>query len=296
MPRDARTRDGARARGGALTLARARLETREREAMENIDAVEVVETLARACAARGLDVVAACSAADYDAAAPETARIGAREDGRATSPLVALIGNSKALWPAFADALARDGTMTLDEYCERVVRDAAADAIEVARGFKRRSGEDLSSRVRIFWASDVEEGKVIAIQRLAHVANCAWLDENTHQSIHPLHGPWCAFRAAVVFDDVEEPDEEDLQPKIEKCPVSDETLANAKAAFDVAIERFNATDGKDPEQWRLWLAARDAMGGGAFAKERYYEDQILWHYDVDREGVRKRLARGVKTV
>jgi len=78
--------------------------------------------------------------------------------------------------------------------------------------------------------------------------------------------------------------------------VSDETLANAKAAFDVAIERFNATDGKDPEQWRLWLAARDAMGGGAFAKERYYEDQILWHYDVDREGVRKRLARGVKTV
>jgi methylmalonic aciduria homocystinuria type C protein len=264
--------------------------------MENIDAVEVVETLARACAARGLDVVAACSAADYDAAAPETARIGAREDGRATSPLVALIGNSKALWPAFADALARDGTMTLDEYCERVVRDAAADAIEVARGFKRRSGEDLSSRVRIFWASDVEEGKVIAIQRLAHVANCAWLDENTHQSIHPLHGPWCAFRAAVVFDDVEEPDEEDLQPKIEKCPVSDETLANAKAAFDVAVERFNATDGKDPEQWRLWLAARDAMGGGAFAKERYYEDQILWHYDVDREGVRKRLARGVKTV
>ena len=44
------------------------------------------------------------------------------------------------------------------------------------------------------------------------------------------------------------------------------------------------------------LAARDAMGGGAFAKERYYEDQILWHYDVDREGVRTRLARGVKTV
>ena len=262
--------------------------------MENIDAAEVAATLARACAARGLDVAAACSTGAYDAAAPTRARIGAR--GRATSALMVVVGNSKALWPAFADALARDGTMTVDAYCERVVRDAAVDAIEVARGFKRRAGEDSSRGVRIFWASDVEEGKVIAIQRLAHVANCAWLDENTHQSIHPLHGPWCAFRAAVVFDDVEAPDEEDLQPKMDKCPVSDETLANAKAAFDVAIERFNATDGKDPEQWRLWLAARDAMGGAAFANERYSLDQILWHYDVDREGVRKRLARGVKTV
>ena len=132
----------AGAGAGALTLARARLETRERDAMENIDAAEVAATLARACAARGLDVVGGVlGRRDYDAAAPDDGRGSARgkTDARRRRCWSRWLEIRKALWPAFADALARDGTMTLDAYCERVVRDAAADAIEVARGFKRRS-------------------------------------------------------------------------------------------------------------------------------------------------------------
>jgi hypothetical protein len=73
------------------------------------------------------------------------------------------------------------------------------------------------------------------------------------------------------------------------CPVSDETIENAAQAFDVAIRNYTNTSGEDPEQWKLWLAARDAMDGGKFVEHRYGEDQMHWHYQVDRKTIRDRM-------
>jgi hypothetical protein len=233
--------------------------------------------LREACAARGLDCCAFTTARAYNDAAPSTAKITAEED-----VVVAVVGNSKALWPTFERAVRANRAVSLDEYVEGAVREAVARAV----------GAEANA-ARIYWSWELEPGRVVAIQRLAHVANLAYLDERTHQSVHPTHGPWCAFRAAVVLDGVRAPkggaeDETVFLPRL-ASPVSEERVARAAEAFDVAIARYEETNGNDPEQWKLWLACRDAMDGGEFAHRRYSEDQILWHYDADSAGARRRM-------
>ena len=234
--------------------------------------------LREACADRGLDCCAFATMHAYNAAVPHSAKIPAEDD-----VVVAVVGNSKALWERFERAVRENRAETLDAYVETSVREALTRAV----GSK-------ADAARIYWSWDLEPGRVVAIQRLAHVANLAWLDERTHQSVHPVHGPWCAFRAAVVLDGVRAPkgdmeDETVFLPRL-ASPVSNERVARAAEAFDVAIARYEEANGNvDPEQWKLWLACRDAMDGGEFAHRRYSEDQILWHYDADRAGARRRM-------
>jgi len=245
------------------------------------DARVMLETLRARCLERGLDVHGACALGTYEAATSGSGASmrTASSDDRAC---VALVGNSRALWGSFVDALMVEPGLDLESYVRRTVVTAAAAAARDGGG----------AATRVYWASDVDAGKVVAIQRLAECCGVAYLEESTHQSVHAEFGPWVAFRAAVVFDDARGPsEEEDARKRMTACPASDDAVAKAKAAFDIAVERYQASNGDDAELWKFWLAARIAMeDGDKFAKHRYYDEQILWHYDVDRVGVRANIA------
>lgn len=245
--------------------------------------MQVFAGCVRSLERRGLDCSACVSLGTYNAAAPSAAAIkGAGKHQE--SCLVVVFGNSKVLWDHFVDAYkedkdVRDSADPLDAFVEKATRASIREALGLT------DDEEIPG-VRVYWSKDTEDGKLVAIQRMAHEARLAYLDETTHQSIHPKFGPWCAFRGAIVFDDVMGPD---AMPAPMTCPVSDEALKDASQAFDVAIKNYTNTSGEDPEQWKLWLAARDAMDGGKFVEHRYGEDQMHWHYQVDRKTIRDRM-------
>jgi len=66
-------------------------------------------------------------------------------------------------------------------------------------------------------------------------------------------------------EETDAPDDDPLL-KVDAAPV-------AEAMVD-ALE--------EPQDWRRWLAVRDAIGKGIGKEHRYSEEQILYHYTKDR--------------
>jgi methylmalonic aciduria homocystinuria type C protein len=180
--------------------------------------MQVFAGCVRSLERRGLDCSACLSLGTYNAAAPSAVAIkGAGKHQE--SCLVVVFGNSKVLWDHFVDAYkedkdVRDSADPLDAFVEKATRASIREALGLTED------EEIPG-VRVYWSKDTEDGKLVAIQRMAHEARLAYLDETTHQSIHPKFGPWCAFRGAIVFDNVMGPD---AMPAPMTCPVSDETV------------------------------------------------------------------------
>jgi len=250
---------------------------------------ETYERVRERLRARGFELVGRTTVGAHNARVPGQGTIVERANANEKA-LVIVFGNDKSFWPSFVDALREcdvSGVDAFDAYVEREALEALREAREMMWG---KDASEVGARV--FWAKDTSEGKVIAIQRMAHVAGLAYLDERTHQSVNAKVGPWFALRGAFVFDslEVEDGNEEEM-----KCPVNEDALERAAKAFDIALANYSATGGADREQWRLWLAARDAMCGGEFADHRYGEDQIHWHYQVHRDSVREKLTKSGKS-
>ena len=57
---------------------------------------------------------------------------------------------------------------------------------------------------RCYWSHRRAPGMAshVAMQRLAHAAGIAFLDEASHLSLHPKYGPWFSMRCLLVFDGV----------------------------------------------------------------------------------------------
>jgi len=217
----------------------------------------LVAAIARDCAAGGLDLIATCAAADYDAVVPPEVRLP--DVGRPRA-LVIVIGNSRRLWPHVVAAAG--SAAPVDDHVEAVV----GGAVERALG-------PLAPRPRceLRFAPEPPPRR-IAMQRLAHVAGLAWLAPS-HLCVHPTFGPWIALRAAVVLD-LEGPPPPPLSPPCECATGCGPALERALAAGtpgDTAELR---------ERWRLWLAVRDACPVGR--AHRYGEHQIRYHYTGDR--------------
>ena len=248
--------------------------------------------LRAALEAQGLDVVAPLNLRWYNEVAPETARVAPAAVGAGEDALAVLVGNSRALWPAFtaahdSDPAIGDAEHPVDTFVARAIRDAIADASNGACG-------RTASVVRVFDAHDTSPGKLVAIQRAAHVAGVAHLDESCHLSIHPTLGPWLAFRAVLVFDDVAGPDRGDVPPTPPN-PLADDPIARRRVddAFGAALAGYEDPDGGRETQWRRWVAVRDAVRPGH--PERYGEEQVRYHYNCldgrERERIRTRLRR-----
>ena len=251
--------------------------------------------LRAALEAQGLDIVAPLNLRWYNEVAPATARVAPPADGAGEDALAVLVGNSRALWPAFtaahdSDPAIGDAEHPVDTFVARAIRDAIADASNGACG-------RTASVVRVFDAHDTSPGKLVAIQRAAHVAGVAHLDEKCHLAIHPRYGPWIALRALLVFDDIRGPDETHRSPPPPN-PLATNGTARRRVddAFAYALEGY-ADPSLSAERWQRWVAVRDAVFAetGKSHPERYYEDQVRYHYNCQTGGdARARIRDGLR--
>ncbi|MCW5807442.1 MAG: hypothetical protein KIT31_34110 [Deltaproteobacteria bacterium] len=155
-----------------------------------------------------------------------------------------LVGNTRALWPPFTEAL-RDPALAaevdpLDRYAERAIADAFPGA-------------------RIRFAHATYDGAFLPLQRLAVATGLAALGPH-HLLVHPIHGPWFALRAVVTLDGEPPPP---CAPIVQPCACD----GRCEAAFEAARSTASA---------RAWLAVRDAC---TIRAARYSDDQIRYHYE-----------------
>ena len=122
-------------------------------------------------------------AAGFDLAHELDAAAAAREPGlellAGRERLGILIGNTRALWPRFVEAM-RDPALAgepnpLERYTERTIDAAFPGA-------------------RIFYAHRRYAGAFVPFQRLAVATGLGALAPS-QLVIHPVHGPWFAMRA-----------------------------------------------------------------------------------------------------
>lgn len=196
-----------------------------------MDALAALESLASA----GFDL-----AHTFDAAA------AARAPGLAAlagpERLGILIGNTRALWPRFTDAL-RDPALAaerdpLDRYTERAIDAAFPGA-------------------RIYYAHRPYDGAFIPLQHLAVATGLGALAPS-RLVVHPIYGPWFALRAAVVVAG-----EPPARRPIAKPCTCDATCTTVLARAQ------RSTD------WRDWVALRDSC---SLRTWRYSDDQVRYHY------------------
>ena len=216
----------------------------------------------------GLDLAQPFQVAWYNRAVDDAFRL---PDFGRSSALGILVGNTRAIWPRFLDAV-RANAPVLDE---RHPLESYVEATVLP------SLKPLIPRSEVRWAQDPPPRRV-AMQRLAHVSGLAHLSPS-HLSVHATYGPWIALRAAVVID-IEGPSSPPPEPP-NPCPDCEHyclrrfrdaiAAAGATPAGHAAIERH----------WPLWLAVRDACPAGR--SHRYGDEQIRYHYTKDREVLRR---------
>lgn len=221
----------------------------------------------------GLDLTASASRASIEAAdagAAATLPSMSREDA-----WVVLVGNTRALWPPFVEALSREPALQasvdpVDGYTQRAVRDAAAS---VAADL----GVAHATRYAFVGPPDG-----IAAQRLAAAMGLA-AQSPSHLSVHRHFGPWVALRAAVIFD-VAGPPASPARLPCEGC------AAPCLPLFDVALEGLDRREAAgaieaDPAPW---IATRDACPIGH--EHRYGAAQLAYHYSKDLDVLRRLAA------
>ena len=227
---------------------------------------QIVARVASGCAEAGLDLVHAFEVARYNSLAPEAAQLP--DFGRA-SALGILIGNTRELWfhfvPAFeADAALIKSDNPLDDYVAARLTKIVAQATERA--------------TRPVFAH-VTQPRAFPIQRLAELVGFAAVSPS-HLAIHPLHGPWLALRAVVVFD-VQGPDQ--------ALPEPQRPCRNCSAPCVPALERAVAVSATPltsmaiAEHAAEWIAVRDACPVGKGS--RYSDAQLSYHYAPARSRI-----------
>jgi cyanocobalamin reductase (cyanide-eliminating) / alkylcobalamin dealkylase len=225
--------------------------------------------VAEICLPAGLDIVHAFGIEREPAAASALARL-AVADFRCPRGLGLLVGNTRALWPAFQKELGRDPALRadrdpLDRYVVRVVEAARAKL-------------ELASAVRF---SHLAEPEPLPIQRIAAEVGLCQLSPS-HLSIHPEHGPWIALRAVLLFD-VTGPDP--LPPPRDPCT---SCVKPCLGALHAAIATTSGGEGalEIERNWQKWLAVRDACPEGR--SSRYGDDQIRYHYSKEKRWLSRR--------
>ena len=182
-----------------------------------------------------------------------------------------LIGNSRALWHPFMDALKKDPDLLdhphpIQAYTERAV----SEVVDL-----------LGEAHEIRWAHDAGT-RLVPMQRLAHLSGLAHLGPGG-LNVHSVFGPWIALRAVVTFD----------QPGPHTgpapCPAPDPCKACKAPCVDALAHAVEVTQSLDragvAESWREWLTVRDVCPEGR--DHRYSETQIRYHYEKDKSLLRK---------
>ena len=220
------------------------------------------------CQRAGFDLVQPLQVSWYNREVDQEYRLPNYDRGNC---LAILVGNTKALWLQFLEALRTSPSLQRHPH-----------PIDT---YTRQSVERALAPIPYRWLTRYAHNHRVAMQRMAHVAGLAYLSPS-HLSIHPEYGPWIALRAVAVID-INGPDNapQPLQPP---CICE----SNCTPAFRAAIaqaDRARPTQESIATHWRQWLAVRDACPIGRI--HRYTDAQIRYHYRKDR-----RQLQGVGTV
>lgn len=223
---------------------------------------ETVERVAALCEAAGFDVVQPFAADWFNAGLPQSERL--YDFGR-PGALGVLIGNTRALWPAFQHAIAASPALAttahpLDSYTKRVLWRAASRVAPLAS---------------CTYFSHTPPPLAIPIQRLAERIGFAGLSPS-RLAVHPSYGPWFALRAVLLLD-LEGPGTMPPEPVrpcrgcSEPCvPAFEHALSVSAPISSEAIARHAAE----------WIAVRDACPLGR--PFRYSDAQLAYHYEPAR--------------
>lgn len=153
--------------------------------------LSTLETIRRASAPQGLNLVAATSVARYDAAVAVQSRAGALD--RDAKSIVVIGNGGGALWHALKIHAERNPGWwkrdnPLDDFTREVVE---RDVASAARALGRRC------TVLFPFMSDGPTLNFIELGKAAGIAGPSILGV----TVHPIYGPWIAFRAALLLDE-----------------------------------------------------------------------------------------------
>lgn len=220
---------------------------------------EIVARVTSACAEAGLDLVHAFDVGRYNAVAPPADQL---QDFGASSGLGILIGNTRKLWPVFVRAVENDPALRNSENpLDTYVIERLANVVD--RATPHRHCTVLSH---------VTEPRAFPIQRLAELVGFAALSPS-HLAIHPLHGPWLALRAVLVFD-LPGPDAALAEPTRPCRSCSAPCLPALERA--VAASGWPLTSTAIAEHATEWVLVRDVCPVGQGS--RYGDAQLSYHY------------------
>ncbi|KAI8821628.1 uncharacterized protein EV422DRAFT_424495 [Fimicolochytrium jonesii] len=201
-----------------------------------------------------------------------------------------IIFSTKAMWEPFKNYLAEDpvnrleGTANpIDDYARTKIADALREALPA----------DVAYEIRYPY----EEGeRFVYFQRMAHLAGLAYFDPNWQfLCVHPVHGPWLAFRAVVLVD-LDGPDPTVSVEEV-KNPCGG-VVDHARALYE-QLQEEAASDPHDlatayHKRWRMLVQIRDELAsflGERAVRERYSDTQVTYHYLKDRQILRDALNR-----
>lgn len=171
------------------------------------------------------------------------------------SSMAIIVGNTRAFWPFFQAWCARCDKVPqnpVDTYTAEVVCAAVAG---------------MDTRAAMYWAEDTEPDKLIAMNRAGTASGQVFTCPISHLSVHPVFGPWIAYRAFLVFPDVRAL-EENYAVLDNFIPSEGQTAI--QTAMDTAL--------KDASTWTHWLDVRLKVGKWVGNVHQYSDGQIEYHY------------------
>lgn len=197
-----------------------------------------------------------------------------------------LVGNTKHMWAFFKRWLQNHEpevpSNPIDTFC--------TEAISKVVLKQRRD-----CTMKIHWASETDPTKLISLQRVASVSAFAYLDNNTHLTVHPEFGTWHSYRAVVVVVEDHSSNVTAVEkPKPVPCQLSPEEEEEARKALRHALDisdesnlcaQLHGDFDKNMDLIRGWIALRNVVNVGR-EKYRFPEDQLMYHYTKDPKYLR----------
>ena len=254
-------------------------------------AEDVVRRIADAAEARGFDIAVGLTLQDYNRAV-ESDGLELPTFGRSTT-LAVLLGSSKAIWVPFLAAL-RAATPP-GQLKSQAEHDGPLNAyvVEATTALVHEQLAPLGLSFDMRYAHEMEEGRLVAMQKLAHLSGAAYLHPSCGLNVHKIYGPWHAYRSLIIIDMDGVPT---MGPP--QNPNTAKAIAAAEAALALALESTvdpaatNSKEEMDTEMrkvWRLWQNIRTALSTPAWA-EWQYEDIIDEYHFTHSPDVLERIV------
>ena len=80
----------------------------------------------------------------------------------------------------------------LNTYVVQATQSLTEEVLGAASGNRPRSA--------LYYAHEMTEGRLVAMQKLAHLSGAAYFHPSCGLNIHKRYGPWHAYRSLVIID------------------------------------------------------------------------------------------------